>query len=85
MAAGHFVGITPEIVYRERDQALVREVPLGQILLESDGPWAYRGQTGEPAMLARSAAAIAGILERPLGEIVTALTENARRCFRLCC
>jgi TatD DNase family protein len=81
VAGGHFVGITPEVVYRERDRALVREVPLTQLLLESDGPWPYRGEPGEPAMLARSAAAIAEILGRPLDEVVSALADNAGRCF----
>jgi TatD DNase family protein len=83
VAAGHFVGITPEVVYRERDQVLVREVPLTQLLLESDGPWPYRGERGEPAMLARSATAIAEILGTPPAETVAALAANGRRCFRL--
>jgi len=85
--AGHFVGITPEVLYRERDQALVRAVPPGQLLLESDGPWPYGGELGgrpgEPAMLARSAAAVAAIWQTPLEEAVSALEANARRCFRL--
>jgi TatD DNase family protein len=83
VAGGHFVGITPEIVYRERDRALVREVPLTRLLLESDGPWPYRGAQGEPAMLARSAVAIADVLGRPPEEIVTALAANGQRCFGL--
>jgi TatD DNase family protein len=83
VAAGHYVGITPEVVYRERDQALVREVPLARLLVESDGPWPYRGERGEPAMLARSAVAIADVRGRPAEEIVLALAANGRRCFRL--
>jgi TatD DNase family protein len=83
VAAGHFVGITPEVVYRERDRALVREVPLAQLLLESDGPWPYRGERGEPAMLARSAVAIAEILGKPPEETAAVLAANGRRCFRL--
>jgi TatD DNase family protein len=83
VAGGHFVGVTPEVVYRERDRALVREVPLTRLLLESDGPWPYRGEPGEPAMLARSAASIAELLRMPPDEVIATLAENARRCFRL--
>jgi TatD DNase family protein len=85
--AGHFLGITPEVVYRERDQALVREAPMGALLLESDGPWPYGGpfggRAGEPAMVARSAAAIAGLRGRPVDEMLASLADNARRVLRL--
>src|SRR5207302_1509321 len=37
--AGYFVSITPEIVYRDRDQALARVVPLSRMMVETDGPW----------------------------------------------
>ncbi len=46
VAAGHYLGVTPEVVYRERDRALVRAVPLDRLVLESDGPWPMRGDLG---------------------------------------
>ncbi len=83
--AGHFVGITPAVVYRERDQALVRDVPLRHVLLESDGPWAhggeFAGRVGEPAMLGPAAAAVARLVARPLAEVVAILADNVRRAF----
>jgi TatD DNase family protein len=78
---GHFVGITPEVAYRERDRALVRAAPLSQLLAESDGPWPYRGRRGEPAMVADVAAAIADVHGLPSEEAAAALAENARRAF----
>jgi TatD DNase family protein len=81
--AGHFVGITPEVAYRDRDRALVRAVPLSQLVAESDGPWPYRGRRGEPAMVAEVAAAIAEVRGLPGDEVVVALAANARRAFGL--
>jgi TatD DNase family protein len=81
--AGHFVGITPEVAYRDRDRALVQAVPLSQIVAESDGPWPYRGRRGEPSMVADVVAAIAGVRGLPADEAIAALAGNARRAFGL--
>jgi TatD DNase family protein len=45
--AGYFLSVTPEVCYRERDRQLVQSVPLDNLLLESDGPWAYGGEFAE--------------------------------------
>jgi TatD DNase family protein len=79
---GHLLGVTPEVLYRARDQAWVREVPLGSLVAESDGPWRYAGlgdRPGEPAMVAEVAAGIARLRGLPVGEVAAALADNARR------
>jgi TatD DNase family protein len=81
--AGHFLGVTPEVVYRDRDRALVQAVPLSQLVAESDGPWPYRGRRGEPAMVADVAAAISEARGLPADEAAAALADNARRAFGL--
>jgi TatD DNase family protein len=81
VAAGHFLGVTPEVAYRERDQTLVREVPLAQLLVESDGPWSYRGGVGEPAMVAQATRSIGEVRGVAAGLVMDALADNARRCF----
>ena len=40
--------VLAEVVYRERDRELVQAVPLESLLVESDGPWAYRGEFEVP-------------------------------------
>jgi TatD DNase family protein len=82
--AGHFVGITPEVAYRERDRALVQAVPLSQLVAESDGPWPYRGRRGEPAMVADVVAAIADLRGLTVEEVAAALADNAARAFADC-
>jgi TatD DNase family protein len=81
VGAGHFLGVTPEVAYRERDRALVRAVPLSQLVAESDGPWPYRGRRGEPAMVADVTAAIGELRGVALHEVIAALADNAQRAF----
>lgn len=41
--SGYYISVTPEACYRERDQELIRQVPLKQLLTETDGPWPFAG------------------------------------------
>jgi TatD DNase family protein len=85
--AGYFISLTPEVVYRERDQKLARAIPLGRMLVETDGPWQYAGpfagRPTEPAMVVEAVDAIAKLLglRRELVGAVT--TANARALFRI--
>ncbi len=85
--AGYYISVTPEVCYRERDQQLVRAVPLDRLLLESDGPWPYDGEfTGQrttPALIAHTAVAVARLKGIPLAEVQAVTTDNARQVFRL--
>lgn len=83
--AGYYISVTPEVCYRERDQQLVRVVPLERLLLESDGPWpydgAFTGQRTTPALVAHVAEAVARIKGVPLDEVQAVTTNNARQVF----
>jgi TatD DNase family protein len=85
--AGYFISLTPEVAYRERDRKLAQSVPLGRILVETDGPWPYAGpfagRPTEPAMVVEAVDAIAKLLglRRELVGAVT--TANARALFRI--
>ena len=87
VAAGYFVSVTPEVVYRERDRALVGQVPLRSLLVESDGPWPYRGEfeglASGPWLAARVAEEVAKLKEIPVDDVLTELTANACRLFEL--
>ena len=84
-AAGYCISVTPEICYRERDRQLVQAVPLENLLLESDGPWAYdgefAGQRTTPAVVARVAEAVAEIKEIPLAEVQAVTSATVARVF----
>jgi TatD DNase family protein len=85
--AGYFVSVTPEVVYRERDRALVAQVPLDSLVVESDGPWAYRGEfeglASGPWLAARVAEEVAKLKQMPVDDVVHELTANACRLFDL--
>jgi TatD DNase family protein len=87
IAAGYFISITPEVVYRERDQALAKLVPLANLMVETDGPWPYRGPFGgrmtEPAMVADAVAAIASIKRVATEYVAEATTSNTKSLFRI--
>jgi TatD DNase family protein len=85
LEAGYFISLTPEIVYRDRDQALAKIVPLGQMMVETDGPWSYHGpfegKPTEPNLIADVISAIARIKGDSVDAIVDALTLNAKSLF----
>ena len=85
--AGYFVSVTPEVVYRERDRRVVELVPLDSLLVETDAPWAYRGEfeglPSGPWLAARVAEEIAKIKQLPVEDVMFRLTENTCRLFHL--
>ena len=87
VAAGYMVSVTPEVVYRDRDRELVEAVPLDSLLVESDGPWPYRGEfEGTPSgpwLVTRVAEEVAKIKHLPVDEAMYRLSVNACRLFDL--
>jgi TatD DNase family protein len=79
--------VTPEVVYRERDRELVAEVPLGSLLVESDAPWAYRGEfeglPSGPWLASRVAEEVAKIKHVPVDDVMFELSTNTSRLFHL--
>ena len=85
--AGYFVSVGPEVVYRERDRDLVAAVALEALLVESDGPWPYRGEfdgmPSGPWLVSRVAEEVAKIKRLPVDDVVHELSENTCRLFDL--
>jgi TatD DNase family protein len=76
----HLVSLTPEVCYRERDQRLAAQLPLSQLLLETDGPWPYTGdfknKKTSPLFLFQSAEKIAAIKQLPVEQVIQACLRN---------
>ncbi len=85
VTAGYFISLTPEVVYRDRDQALAGIVPIEQMMVETDGPWPYggpfEGKPTEPSFIADVISAIARIRNLSISAIAHALASNAQRLF----
>jgi len=85
--AGYFISVTPEVVYRERDRELVAQVPIGSLVVESDGPWKYDGEfaglPSGPWLTARVAEEVAKLKRVPIEETMIELSANTCRLFDL--
>jgi TatD DNase family protein len=85
--AGYFVSVTPEVVYRERDRELVEMVPLESLLVESDGPWPYKGEfdgmPSGPWLCGRVVEEVAKIKQLPVEETMYRLSANTCQLFHL--
>ncbi|MDA8194157.1 MAG: TatD family hydrolase [Thermaerobacter sp.] len=60
---GYYVGITPEVTWRARDQELLAHLRVDRILLETDAPWPH-GPHPAPASSPRDLRALATWLDR---------------------
>jgi len=85
--AGYFISLTPEVAYRDRDMRLARMVPLGRMLVETDGPWPFGGPfegcPTEPSMVVETVEAIARVLKLRRELVGAVTTTNARMLFRI--
>ncbi|MBM4440754.1 MAG: TatD family hydrolase [Candidatus Rokubacteria bacterium] len=85
--AGYLVSVGPEVVYRERDRELVAAVDLESLLVETDGPWPYRGEfegmASGPWLASRVAEEVAKIKRLPVDDVMFQLSANACRLFDL--
>jgi TatD DNase family protein len=81
LALGFYISLSGIVTFRNADElrAIVRDLPLDRLLVETDAPYLapvpYRGKRNEPAFVAATAAAVAGLkgLEpQDLAEITSA-------------
>ncbi len=86
---GWFLSLSGIVTFKKSMelQQVAREVPLDQLLIETDAPYLapapHRGKTNEPAYLAATAQFIADLRGIPLLELATATSYNARSLFQL--
>jgi TatD DNase family protein len=84
---GFYISISGIVTFRNAEElrAIVRDVPLDRLLVETDAPYLapvpYRGRRNEPAYVAATAAAVAALKGVEPGELATATTENFFRLF----
>ncbi|MCG1027995.1 TatD family hydrolase [Virgibacillus halodenitrificans] len=84
---GYYISITPDCLYEQEIRELVHTYPLEQMMVETDGPWPFKGpfqhQLTHPKMIHASIAEIAQIKGQNLGEVYDKLYENTLKFYRL--
>ncbi|MGE7624576.1 TatD family hydrolase [Viridibacillus sp. NPDC096237] len=87
IANGYFISITPDVLYEKEIQQLVKEYPLEQMMVETDGPWPFKGifsgKMTHPIMIRASIEKIATIKQLSFEEVSTTLYENTQKFYRL--
>jgi TatD DNase family protein len=85
---GFYISISGIVTFRKAEdlRAVVRDVPLDRLLVETDAPHLapvpYRGKRNEPAYVAATAAAVAALKGVTPEELATVTTENFFRLFQ---
>lgn len=84
---GFLVSITGIVTFAKNLQEVVRQIPLSQIMIETDSPYLTpapnRGKRNEPANVAHVAAKIAELHGISVDEVARVTTANAMRLFDL--
>jgi TatD DNase family protein len=84
---GFYISISGIVTFRNAEdlRGIVRDIPLDRLLVETDAPYLapvpYRGKRNEPAFVAATAAAVAGLKEVEPEAFAAATTENFFRLF----
>lgn len=84
---GMIVSFTGVVTFKKSEdlRAIAANVPLDQILVETDAPYLapmpYRGKTNEPAYVRYTAETIAAVQNISTKELATATTQNFMRYF----
>ncbi len=87
LALGFYISISGIVTFRNAEElrAIVRDVPLDRLLVETDAPYLapvpYRGRRNEPAYVAATATAVAALKGVEPEELAAATTENFFRLF----
>ena len=85
---GFYISISGIVTFRNAEElrAIVRDVPLDRLLVETDAPYLapvpYRGKRNEPAYVAATAAAVAALKGIEPDALAAATTDNFFRLFQ---
>ncbi|GAB6947003.1 TatD family hydrolase [Vulcanisaeta sp. JCM 16161] len=80
---GYYISINAAIKIQEKSRAVAKEAPLDMVLLESDGPYEYRGITLEPPMVKDAARIVAEIKGVSIEDLWDVVSNNFSRLFNL--
>jgi TatD DNase family protein len=82
---GHYISLSTIVCFSEHHQNLALELPLSQLLTETDSPYLspFKGQRNEPAFVEETVKTIARVKSIPPEEVARTTEKNARKIFRI--
>lgn len=89
LAMGLYLGVGGPVTFKNTDdlRAVLREVPYGRLLVETDAPYLapvpFRGKRNEPAYVVHAGRALAELLGLAETELAAITTQNAIQLFGL--
>jgi len=81
--AGYTISINPAVRIQRKHQEIVKKAPLDMILVESDGPYEYRGLRLTPLLIPETLEIIAGLKNVSVDEVLERVRANAARVLGL--
>ncbi|KAB7704686.1 TatD family deoxyribonuclease [Bacillus aerolatus] len=82
---GYGVSITPDVLYEQEIQQLVKQYPLSHMMVETDGPWPFEGpfkkKMTHPKMIHHTIEKIASIKKMEAQEVYNILYENTKQFY----
>lgn len=84
---GLYIGIDGNVTYSKSLQHIISEIPLSQILLETDSPYLtptpHRGKRNEPKYIPLVASTLAMLHQTTTEQVMATTTENAKHLFKI--
>jgi TatD DNase family protein len=84
---GHFISITPDLLYEEEIQHIASRFPISQLMVETDGPWPFEGpfsgKMTHPNMIHQSVRQISKLKAIPIENTYETLYVNTKKFFGL--
>lgn len=84
---GYFVSFTPDLLYEEEIRQLAKHYPIKQIMVETDGPWPFKGpfqdQLTHPKMLHPIIEELAKIKKLEVREVYQTVYQNTKQFYRV--
>ncbi|HLR09558.1 MAG TPA: TatD family hydrolase [Bacillota bacterium] len=79
---GYVISVTPDILYEPEIQALAQFYPLTQIMMETDGPWSFKGpfqnRMTHPSMIHDSVKMLAQLKKLDVNDVYRQVYENTK-------
>jgi len=81
--SGYYISINPALRIQAKHRRVAERVPLEWMVMESDGPYNYRGLRLDPRMIPEAARIVADLKGLSVDDVVEAVASNSRRLLGL--